>query len=130
MTNFYDSDLSKNDLKTQLLTFKLQFKEEKVDLKDIIEVMKKPGYSDLLSEISTVLKLILVLPAANAQSERVFSSLRRIKTYLRGTMSQARLNHVMFMNIHKEETKKVSLDEVADEFIAKSERRRADFGVK
>ena len=45
-------------------------------------------------------------------------------------MSQARLNHVMFMNIHIEETKKVSLDEVADEFIAKNERRRADFGVK
>ena len=74
--------------------------------------MKKPNYSDLLSEIATVLKLILLLPATNAQSERVFSSLRRVKTYLRNSMGQGRLNHVMFMNVHKEETKKVSLEEV------------------
>jgi hypothetical protein len=43
--------------------------------------MRKPGYSELLSEVSIVLKLILVLPATNAQSERVFSGLKRIKTY-------------------------------------------------
>ena len=34
-------------------------------------------------------------------------------------MGQGRLNHVMFMNVHKEETKKVSLEEVAEEFIPK-----------
>lgn len=43
VTNFYGSDLNKDDLKTQLLTFKIQFKEKKVELKDIIEVMKKPN---------------------------------------------------------------------------------------
>jgi hypothetical protein len=43
-------------------------------------------------------------------------------------MSQARLNHVMLMNIHKEETEKLSLAEVANEFAAKNDRRRADFG--
>ena len=91
---------------------------------------EKPNYSDLLSEIATVLKLILLLPATNAQSERVFSSLRRVKTYLRNSMSQGKLNHVMLMNVHKEETKKVSLEEVAEEFISKNERRRADFSVK
>lgn len=45
-------------------------------------------------------------------------------------MSQARLNHALLMNIHKEETKKLSLEEVADEFVAKNERRRTDFGVR
>ena len=41
--------------------------------------MKRPGYIDLLTEAATVLKLILVLPATDAQSERVFSALKRIK---------------------------------------------------
>ena len=54
----------------------------------------------------------------------------QVKTYLRNSMGQGRLNHVMFMNVQKEETKKVSLEEVAEEFISKNERRRADFGVK
>ena len=34
------------------------------------------------------------------------------------------------MNILKEETKKLSLEEVADEFVAKDERRRTDFGAR
>ena len=64
----------------------------------------------------------MVLPATDAQSERVFSSLKRIKTYLRNSMSQARLNHLM--NIHKEETDQMSLAEVA-----KLPQRREDFGI-
>jgi 16S rRNA U1498 N3-methylase RsmE len=64
----------------------------------------------------------LVLPATDAPSERVFSSLKRIKTYLRNSMSQARLNHLM--NIHKEETDQMSLAEVA-----KLPQRREDFGI-
>ena len=44
-------------------------------------------------------------------------------------MSQARLNHLMLMNIHKEETDQMSLAEVANEFLAKLPKRREDFGI-
>ena len=69
----------------------------------------------------------MVLPATDAPSERVFSSLKRIKTYLRNSMSQARLNHLM--NIHKEETDQMSLAEVANKFAAKLPKWREDFGI-
>ena len=102
---------------------KIQRTEERKSFcQDIIDFMSKPGHFAILSEISTVLKLILVLPATDAPSERVFSSLKRIKTYLRNSMSQARLNHLM--NIHKEETDQMSLAEVA-----KLPQRREDFGI-
>ena len=130
ITNFYESDIDKNLLETQLLTFKLQFKNESVDLKDVIEVMKKQNYAQLLSEVSTILKLILVLPATNSQSERVFSYLRLVKTHLRSTMTQSRLNNLMFLYIHKKKAESLNLDEVAEEFISKHESRRTDFGVK
>ena len=132
VSDFYGSDVNKGQLEAQLLVFKSKFKElkkEKVVLKDIIDLMSKPAHSAILSEISTVLKLILVLPATDAQSERVFSSLKRIKTYLRNSMSQARLNHLMLMNIHKEETDQMSLAEVANKFAAKLPKRREDFGI-
>ena len=45
--------------------------------------------------VLAVMKLLLVMPATNATSERSFSALRRIKTYLRTTMTQQRLNHLM-----------------------------------
>ena len=88
VSDFYGSDFDKGQLEAQLLVFKSKFKElkkEKVVLKDIIDFMSKPGHFAILSEISTVLKLILVLPATDAQSERVFSSLKKIKTYLRNS---------------------------------------------
>ena len=45
-----------------------------------------------------------VLPATTATAERSFSSLRRLKTYLRTTMSSQRLNHLMILHVHKDST--------------------------
>ncbi len=56
----------------------------------------------LLSEVSKLLKLLLVLPATHATSERSFSALRRVKSYLRNTMSQSRLNHLMILHYHQQ----------------------------
>ena len=41
------------------------------------------------SEVVKVVQLILVMPATNAVSERSFSTMRRIKSYLRSTMRHA-----------------------------------------
>ena len=92
--------------------------------------MKKENYAYLLSEVATLLKLILVLPAANAQCERSFSSLKRVKPYLRNNMDQDRLNHLMCMTEHKNFAQKVCLEEVADEFVSRFERRRTNFGIR
>ena len=57
--------------------------------------MRQPNYSELLSEIVSVLKLLLVLTATNAEPERGFSTLKRVKTYPRNRMTQERLNNVI-----------------------------------
>ena len=59
---------------------------------------------DFFSEVIVIAKLIYVMPATNATSERSFSALRRIKTYLRNSMSQERLNNVMLLHVHKQKT--------------------------
>ena len=45
-------------------------------------------------------------------------------------MTQDRLNNIMFMYEHKNETESLCLDEIADEFVVRNERRRATFGIK
>ena len=40
-------------------------------------------------------------------NERVFSALKVDETYLRNTMGQARLNHIMMMYVQKEAAKKL-----------------------
>ena len=62
-----------------------------------------------MSEVCSLVAHILVMPATNAISERSFSSLRRVKNYLRSIMTDNRLNSVMLLHIHKEKTDSLSL---------------------
>ena len=65
------------------------------------------------------------MPATNAISDRSFSAMRRIKTYLRSTMSQGRLNAVMVLNVHKNRTDNLDLMSVCKEFALKSDYRKS-----
>jgi hypothetical protein len=55
----------------------------------------------LFDQLQLLMELLLVVPASSATAERSFSALRRLKTYLRSTMSQERLNHVTLLHVHQ-----------------------------
>ena len=61
-----------------------------------------------------LLKIFATLPITTASSERSFSSLKLIKTYLRSTMINDRLNGLAMLNIHKDI--KLSVADVISEF--------------
>ena len=81
-----------------------------------------------MSEVVTLLNLLLVLPSTNAVSERTFSAMRRLKTYLRTTMKQDRLNHLLLLHVHKNRTDDLSCVAVAQSFVSDSEHRLTVFG--
>ena len=64
------------------------------------------------------MKILLVMPATSASSEHSFSGLQRIKTYLRATMTQKRLNDLLVLNIHKEKTALLNLAVVQKNLLA------------
>ena len=70
-----------------------------------------------------VVKLILVMQATNATSERAFSGLCRAKTHLRSTMPQRRLNHMMPLHVHKDKVDKVDPHSIGQSFVTASEHR-------
>ena len=74
--------------------------------------------------IVRILKLLLLIPATNAVSERSASALRHTKTYLRSTMAQPRLNHCMLLHVYKEDTSCFPLTEVANQFVSNENRER------
>ena len=63
------------------------------------------------------------MPATNATSERSFSALRRVKTWLRSTTSQVRLNWCMLLHVHKNRTDSLPLSTIANEFITRNDSR-------
>ena len=82
----------------------------------------------MLEEVHKVLQLYLTIPLSSATAERSFSTLRRLKTYLRSSMSQKRLNHVVLLNTHKELVDKICIHNIAREFVSRNERRIDFFG--
>lgn len=120
VSNFYDTDVNKPQLQTQLPLLKHLIPNDKLSLLKVIRAMSALSPSERLSfsAVSGVLKLLLVLPATNATSERSFSALRRVKTHLCTTMTQKRLNHLIVLHTHKTRTDSLDLLHVAEEFVA------------
>jgi hypothetical protein len=68
------------------------------NLKDTLNVANE----ELYPSISTVLSILYTMPASTATTERSFSVLRRLKTYLRTTMLQDRLTSLAVLHVHRD----------------------------
>ena len=85
-------------------------------------------YKKLLGEIDKALKIYFTFPVTTATAERSFSSLRRLKTYLRSTMTQSRLNNLFILYVHSLESEELDLKTIARQFISVNSRRLHYFG--
>ena len=134
--DFYKEDLSKTQLEAQLplLRHLVEGPQEtsthEVSVREITHVLGKLTVAEKVafSGVCKVMQLLLVMPATNATSERSFSALRRVKTYLRTTMTQQRLNHLLVLHVHKTSTDRLDLMNAAREFVAGREGRLRVFG--
>lgn len=131
VVEFYGSDFDGPLLQTQLEILASNFSAQSISVLDIIDHLKSmsPTQKCLLSQVLQLVKLILVMPATNTVSERTFSALRRVKTYLRSTMSQARINHLMLLYVHCEMTDSLDLIQVTNDFVSGAEHRHNIFGT-
>uniref|UniRef100_A0A147BCI9 Putative tick transposon n=1 Tax=Ixodes ricinus TaxID=34613 RepID=A0A147BCI9_IXORI len=99
---------------------------------DVVQIFsgdKGQHLRNLLPEMAKLIKIALTIPVTSCTSERSFSCLRRLKTYLRSTMGQTRLNHLALLHTHKELSRKINLNDVADEFISRSSVRMNTFST-
>jgi len=56
----------------------------------------------LFPNVYKLIKILVTLPVSTCTAERSFPALRRLKTFLRSTMGQNRLNGLALLNIHRE----------------------------
>ena len=83
----------------------------------------------MISEMIQICVLIHINLATSASGECLFSTARRIKSYLRAKMSQKRFNHMALLNTHKTCTDNLPLVDVTNKFIARNENRKRNFGT-
>ena len=101
------------------------------NLNELMKVLlEDPTVCDLLPAVSQLVRLMLTVPATSCSSERSFSLLRRLKSYLRSTISQARLNYAAVCATYGEELSALIVDDLASEFSRRSPQRLRLFGGK
>ncbi|GBN91142.1 hypothetical protein AVEN_180820-1 [Araneus ventricosus] len=116
--NFYEEDLShKEVVQSEFMLSKEKWSQEKPENlpKIAISSLEKCDKTFFLN-IYIHLKLLAVLPVSVATVERSFSSLRRLKTYLRNITSESRLNRIALLSIYRDI--KISDEEVLDKFAS------------
>lgn len=74
--------------------------------------------------VNKILRVLAVIPVTTATPERSFSTLRRMKDYLRNTMGQERLNGLASLNIHHRIT--LTEDEILRKFFEKPRKFKSD----
>ncbi len=135
VVSFYKDDLTATRLSVQFQNLGTWFSSKgstqaTVQLSECIAFLRglSDGQRSFFSEVCYLVRLILVMPATNAISERSFSAMRRLKTYLRSSMGQKRLNHLMLLHLNKEKLDSLDLDAIGNEFVQGSEHRLRIFG--
>jgi len=81
----------------------------------------------LFKDVCMLARIYLVCPVTSVECERSFSVLRRLKTWLRRTTGQSRLNHELILVAHS--ARPVDLDGVIEDFVRLNDQCMDDFGL-
>ncbi|QQP39219.1 Uncharacterized protein FKW44_020035, partial [Caligus rogercresseyi] len=68
---------------------------------DIVKYLSSNSLSETLPHFTEISKTLATIPVTSCSAERSFSCLRRLKTYLRSTMSQERLHALGLLSIER-----------------------------
>ncbi|KAL4134688.1 hypothetical protein QTP88_006414 [Uroleucon formosanum] len=93
-------------------------------LLDMSKFIKEKQFVTIFPYVDVALKMFLCNLASNCSTERSFSTLRRIKNYLRSSMSSERLNSLAVLNIEATLTKSLNYSDVIKTFAAKQARKK------
>ena len=124
--------LNKNKLKTELsLIYSTDEFKNCSGAVALYQLFMGNNLQDTFSETVALLKILITTPMTTAESERCFSTLKRIKTFLRNTMSQDRLNALAMLSMEKKLIKNIpNFNHRVIEKCASVKERRAKFQYK
>ena len=127
MFNVYKDDIDPMQVRTKAFSMSKMFQGSNcTNFSDILVNLESldPTKRALIPNLLTIVYLILINPATSCNPERSFSVARRIKTWLRSTMTTKRFNNLSILSIHKEVADSINLVNIGNEFASKYDRRR------
>lgn len=122
---------NKLELRQELLVIynRNDFKTAKGSLM-LLNFIYDNNLTHVLPESVKLLKVICTIPMTNAESERCFSTLKRIKTFTRNTMREDRLSALAMCSIEKGLLKTPNFNEHVIKHFSEQRDRRMNFCFK
>ena len=103
------------------------------NISELLKFINENGFDETFSEVSKLLEIVLVRPISTADSKRSFSTMKRIKAFLRNTMLQDKLKSLACLSVHKEYISKAKIRDYNNKVInifAQIKDRRTDYLYK
>ena len=126
LTNGDDSDIDGECLFMELQVLQGMLPEEASKRGNpwtSIQIMEFAKKMDMFPHVLVAYRILLTVPVTVASAERSFSKLKLLKSYLRSTMSQERLNGLAILSIESKFLANINYDKVIDIFASKNARR-------
>ena len=83
-----------------------------------LSYLKKNCLIETFPNLAIILRIYLTLPVANTECELSFSALKRVKNFLRASLTQDHVCDFCIMAIEKSFTKSMSFEGIIDKFAA------------
>lgn len=87
LVEFYSPQIDKNNAIVELRLWRTKLPRSGIIPKTGIDALTECN-SEIYPNIHLLLKILCTLPVSTTTPERMFSALKRVKTYLRNTMSE------------------------------------------
>ena len=100
---------------------KAESEKRKATFIDLFKVVN--GEPECYDTTMKLMEIALTLPLTSCSAERAFSKLKLIKSRLRSTMSQERLQSLMLMSVESDIMDGLDLEKLVQDFVDMSPRR-------
>ena len=132
LVSFYKGDLQSSlgeelvhfseFLKTNISTTTKLGSEELIEL-NMYNIVSQTGIRETFPNVEIALRIYLSLFVTNCSGERSFSTLKRVKNYLRTTMGDERLNTLSLLSIESDLMRSIDFKDIIADFAAMKARK-------
>ena len=130
MCEKYPDDFTE-DFSQEFIQFVTYVKESPLQKKDyetksmwLYRIIIETEVAESFPNVETALRLFLTLMVTNCSGERSFSVLKRVKNYLRSTMSQTRLSALSLLSIESEILRSLNYNDIINNFATTKARKK------
>ena len=88
-----------------------------------VEILKFLKRHDCFPNATIAYRVLLTIPVTVTSAERSFSKLKLLKSYLRSTMTQERLNDLAMIALESDILEKIDYKSIIEDFISRNPTR-------